>query len=103
MSEMELFNTEATGIKLFRTDTCPKCEKLKTLLKELNLPFTTMDMQSSEGLTELRFNGVFCLEAPVLQINSKFFTPKQIFSKTELSESFLTELLKHELSKGGGK
>ncbi len=35
-------------------------------------------MSTHVGLTELRMNGVFTMSAPVLQINNKFFTIKEL-------------------------
>ncbi len=43
------------------------------------MPFTVVDMSSPEGLSELFSNGVFVMSAPVLQIDEKFYTTKDMF------------------------
>lgn len=58
---------------------CSGCEQLKSLLKEKNIPFKDFDMSTPEGLTELRFNQCFALQAPVLQVGKTFYEYKQLF------------------------
>lgn len=81
-------------IILYTTEVCPKCKKLKTFLQEKGIPFKTLDMQSPEGLAELRFNGCFALEAPVLQIGQNIHVARRLFKDgKDLSEEtkfFLT-------------
>jgi glutaredoxin len=70
-------------VVVYSTANCPKCEKLKTGLRGLEYEFIEMDMTSKEALTELRFNGVFTVNAPVLQVGEDFFTEDQIFTGDE--------------------
>lgn len=81
-----------TELIVYTTEVCPKCQRLKTYLQAQGIQFKIMDMQSPEGLAELRFNGCFALEAPVLQIDEEFYTTGQIFQGTELSESIIQRL-----------
>ena len=53
-------------IILYTTDRCPKCNKLKNFLETHSIAFEVADMSTPEALTELRFNGVFTMTAPVL-------------------------------------
>ncbi len=85
----QLQNTELT---VYTTEVCPKCQRLKTFLQAQGIPFKTFDMQSPEGLAELRFNGCFALEAPVLQIGEEFYTTSQIFQGNELSDTIIQRL-----------
>ena len=66
-------------ITVYTTDHCPKCNKLKKFLEENSLTFNVADMSTPEALTELRFNGVFTVTAPVLQINDTFLTYNELF------------------------
>jgi glutaredoxin len=72
-------------IKLYATAVCPKCKRLKDFLQSQGITFQELDMQSPEGITELRFAGCFALEAPVLQVNNDFYTTRQIFQGNEIS------------------
>jgi hypothetical protein len=42
-------------------------------------------MSTPEALTELRFNGVFTVTAPVLQINDTFLTHEELFRGEEVN------------------
>ncbi|WP_292378358.1 glutaredoxin family protein [Methanosarcina sp. UBA289] len=82
-----------TEIKLYTTEVCPKCRKLKTFLQAQGITFQVIDMQSPEGQTELKFNGIFTLEAPVLQVGEEFYLSKQLFKGNELSEETKSRLM----------
>jgi glutaredoxin len=51
---------------------------LKRLLEQENLQYKDIDMTTPAGLTELRMYSIFTMSAPVLQINDKFYTTKEI-------------------------
>ncbi|WP_288959386.1 glutaredoxin domain-containing protein [uncultured Aminobacterium sp.] len=80
-------------IRIFTTTICPECQRHKAYLAELGIEYQTLDMESPAGRTELLFNGVFALDAPVLQVGSVFFTAREMFHGTEIKEelqSYLT-------------
>jgi glutaredoxin-like protein NrdH len=78
---------------VYTTERCPKCKKLKEFLESNSVPFEIADMATPEALTELRFNGVFTVTAPVLQINNTFLTHEDIFHGEEVdSEKILRNL-----------
>jgi len=79
-------------VVVYSTANCPKCKKLKTGLQELDIDFTETDMTSADAQTELRFNGVFTMSAPVLQAGEAFYTVEQIFSGNEIRNEILTTL-----------
>jgi hypothetical protein len=59
---------------------------LKKFLEANSVPFEVADMSTPEALTELRFNGVFTVTAPVLQINNDLFlTHDEIFRGEEVN------------------
>jgi len=64
---------------VYSTETCPRCEQLKNVLKGWNIEFQAVDMATPEALTELRINGVFTLTAPVLQVDDEFYTLEDLF------------------------
>ena len=74
-------------VTVYTTEVCPKCRRLKVFLDSSGIIYDVKDMQSPEGLTELRFNGIFAREAPVLQINEEFFEAGQLFKGVVLQEA----------------
>ena len=80
-------------IIIYTTERCPKCNKLKNFLEAHSVAFEVADMSTPEALTELRFNGVFTVTAPVLQINDTFFTHEELFSGGEVNPEKIQEIL----------
>jgi glutaredoxin len=78
--------------RVYSTQSCPKCELLKTALGKAGIYFENQDMSTPEALTELRINGVFTLSAPVLEVDDKFYTVVELFSGEKLVD--LAEMLK---------
>jgi len=50
-------------------------------------------MSTAESLTELRINGIFVSEAPVLQNGDNFLTSHDLFSGGHVREENVTQLL----------
>ncbi len=80
-------------IILYTTESCPKCNKLKKFLEAHSVAFEVADMSTPEALTELRFNGVFTVTAPVLQINDTFLTYEELFREGEINTEKIQEFL----------
>ena len=70
------------NVIIYATTNCPKCQALKAAMPPLS--FKTVDMSTTEALTELRINGVFTLSAPVLQIEDNFYTVEDLFEGNKL-------------------
>lgn len=66
-------------VVVYGLEFCPHCDELKKFLDDIGCPYDVLDMQSAEGKTELTFNGVFEIEAPVLQCDDEFFVSAQLF------------------------
>jgi glutaredoxin len=81
---------------VYSLEFCPHCEVLKTFLKNGKHTFDERDLSSAESLTELRVNGVFVNEAPVLQKNEDFYTSADLFPEGKLDEEHIKNLLKGE-------
>jgi glutaredoxin len=73
-------------VVIFTTDTCPKCKLLKKYFEVMGVQFEEADMSTPEALTELRFNGVFSLTAPVLQVDDTYLTHEEIFDGNSIRE-----------------
>lgn len=81
-------------IQIYSTVNCPNCRVLKQFLETKNIQYKELDMATPAALTELRMNGVFTMSAPVLQVGSRFFTTKELFSQERIDQSRLESLLK---------
>jgi len=81
-------------IQIYSTVNCPNCRVLKQFLENKNIQYKEVDMATPAALTELRMNGVFTMSAPVLQVGSRFFTTKELFSQERIDHSKLESFLK---------
>lgn len=81
---------------VYTLEFCPNCDLLKGFLKTGGYAFTERDLSTAESLTELRMNGVFVSEAPVLQIDEDFFTSSDLFPSGKLDGAELTKLITGE-------
>ncbi len=81
------------GFIVYSLEFCPRCELLKEYLTSRSIPFTVTDMSSAVALTELRVNGIFVQEGPVLQSGKKFLTTKELFSGDRIIEDAISGLL----------
>lgn len=81
-------------IKIYSTVNCPNCRVLKQFLETKNIQYKEVDMATPAALTELRMNGVFTMSAPVLQVGSRFFTTKELFSQERIDQSRMESLFK---------
>jgi len=88
--------SDSSKITVYTLEICPNCELLKAYLKDQGAAFDEMDMSGAEALTELRLNGVFVMEAPVLRVGNRFFTSKDIFANGKVNEETVGPLCKGE-------
>ncbi len=82
-----------SDIIVYTTQTCPRCVRLKRLLGENNVAYTEADMSTPEAQTELRINGVFTNEAPVLQIDETFLKGDDLFRGDDVNTDALGDIL----------
>ncbi len=80
-------------VNVYSTKVCPKCKRLKAFLTSNGIAFESLDMQEAKNLAEIRFNQVFTNNAPVLQVEDRFFTVEDIFKGTELFENKVLEII----------
>ena len=78
---------------VYTLEHCPNCELLKGFLNKNGLKYSERDLSSAESLTELRVNGVFVNEAPVLQKSEDFYTSADLFPKGKLDTEYLSQLV----------
>jgi len=58
---------------IYTTDKCPRCAELKKQLGSLGIAFDTKDLEDPGVLTDLRVEGCFAMQAPILQIGDMYF------------------------------
>ena len=87
------FVSQRPQLIVYTLEHCPNCELLKGFLKKSGLKYSERDLSTAESLTELRVNGVFVNEAPVLQKKDDFFTSADLFPAGKLDEGHLRQLV----------
>lgn len=87
---------EKPQLIVYTLEHCPNCDMLKGFLKTSGLTYSERDLSTAESLTELRVNGVFVNEAPVLQKSEDFFTSADLFPAGKLDTEHLTRLVSGE-------
>ena len=93
---MVFFMMKNPQLIVYTLEHCPNCELLKGFLKKDGYKYSERDLSTAESLTELRVNGVFVNEAPVLQNGSDFFTSADLFPAGKLDHEHLTQLISGE-------
>ncbi|GAB7015750.1 glutaredoxin family protein [Methanogenium cariaci] len=88
--------TDTTKINVYTLENCPNCELLKEYLNAAGVPYTILNMMDAGALTELRINGVFVREAPVLQVGTTFLVSKDLFGAEGVREAVVDSLLRGE-------
>lgn len=91
-----VFVPEKLQLIVYTLEHCPNCDLLKGFLKKGGYAFIEHDLSTAESLTELRMNGVFVNEAPVLQKSSDFYTTADIFPSGKLDEDRVSRLISGE-------
>jgi glutaredoxin len=81
---------------VYTLEFCPNCDLLKGFLKKGGYAFIERDLSTAESLTELRLNGVFVNEAPVLQKDEDFYTSVDLFPSGKLDDAHITKLIAGE-------
>jgi glutaredoxin len=81
------------GVIVYRLEFCPNCELLKAYLDGRGAAYAVEDMSSAESLTELRVNGVFASEAPVLRKGDVFLTSVELFRGGAVDAAVVDALL----------
>lgn len=81
--------TNIDELIVYTLEFCPNCDTLKQFLKQKTAPYQERDLSTAESLTELRINGIFVNEAPVLQQEDRFLTSSDMFAAGTLQEEIV--------------
>jgi glutaredoxin len=85
--------SEKPALVVYTLENCPNCEMLKDYLASRRLSYLEKDMSSAESLTDLRVNGVFAMEAPVLRKDDLFLTSAELFAGGRVRDAELRKAL----------
>lgn len=78
---------------LYTLEVCPNCLLLKEALTDLGIDYIEKDMQNAESITDMRVEGYFGMEAPVLCISGdRFYNTEQLFTNGKPNKALLMEL-----------
>ncbi|MBP7120181.1 MAG: glutaredoxin domain-containing protein [Methanolinea sp.] len=78
--------TNKDDLIVYTLEFCPNCDTLKQFLMQKTARYEERDLSTAESLTELRINGIFVNEAPVLQQKDRFLTSSEMFAAGTLQE-----------------
>ena len=81
-------------VTVYSLEYCPNCSLLKTALTGMHVEYKELDMAGAEGITELRVNGCWAMEAPVLQVDDEFYESGSLFQSGALNARILRECLR---------
>ena len=87
---------EKSQLIVYTLEYCPNCDNLKGFLTKSGFEYFERDLSNAESLTELRMNGIFVNEAPVLQKDSYFYTSADLFPSGKLDGDYLSKLISGE-------
>uniref|UniRef100_A0A6M3J476 Putative glutaredoxin n=1 Tax=viral metagenome TaxID=1070528 RepID=A0A6M3J476_9ZZZZ len=63
-------------IIVYSTKQCPRCERLKQLLKEEKIPFEEKSLDDTDVMADLHMRNAAILQAPALEIGELLFEYK---------------------------
>ena len=73
---------------------CPNCDALKQLLKKENIQYETVNIFTPDAMTDLAMNNVITRSAPVLQIEDRFYTTRELCTQDIIDQNKVKEIIK---------
>lgn len=89
------------NILVYSKKNCPNCEILKQLLKRENIEYKTININTPEALTELYKNSVYAMSAPVLQIEGKFYTLREMATSGTIDQNIIMNIIEEDIRQIG--
>jgi len=90
------FVPKKSKLIIYTLEYCPNCDNLKGFLTKSGYKYFERDLSTAESLSELRMNGVFVNEAPVLQKDCDVYTSADLFPAGKLDGEHLSKLITGE-------
>lgn len=82
-----------TSYAVYSLPHCPHCIELKNYFIKMGIEFKEYDLEDIEVLTDLRCDGVFVAEAPILKAHNKYFSPSELFEGGSLNTELLDAMV----------
>ena len=65
--------SDGDDVLVFTLECCPNCMILKETLDAKGIEYRTMSAETAQGITEMRVDGCFAIEMPVLRVNDTYY------------------------------
>jgi len=82
-------------IEIFTLPVCPKCHLLMDKMEEIGVKFEELSMSDPKSATELLMNDIYTNVTPVLFLNGKYYTHRELFDGEYVRENII-KLLKNQ-------
>jgi len=86
-------SSRARHIVVYTSDGCHKCNVLKEWFKAFNTHFEERSLENVDVMAELVMRDIVVLSAPVLEVDSSFYSETEFFEGNALSANRLREIL----------
>jgi glutaredoxin-like protein NrdH len=73
-----------TGVVVYTTSGCTRCDMLKKWLKNKNANFEEKNLEDSNVMTDLVMRNFVVMSAPAIEVGGEVFTDNQIFESNGL-------------------
>jgi len=73
-----------TGVVVYTTSGCTRCDMLKKWLKNKNATFLEKNLEDSTVMTDLVMRNFVVMSAPAIEIDGEVYTDNQIFENNGL-------------------
>jgi len=75
-------------IVVYSLQNCPRCEEMKNKLAACGYEYEERPMDTAESITDMRIEGCFAMEAPVLRVDDTFYEYCNCSEENFFSELF---------------
>jgi glutaredoxin len=83
------------ALVVYSLENCPHCEELKAFLTKSGFEYDERDMQLMDSMVDMRVDGIFAMEAPVLKYENgeafAYFESNVTFPGGKLDEHLVSE------------
>lgn len=80
-------------ITLYETPNCPRCKQIAAWLDKHVPAYAIADLIRPHVLAELRTEGIFSMEAPIVRNGDAFYLASDLFPGDVLDEGKLAEII----------
>jgi glutaredoxin len=85
-------HSSASGVVVYTTNGCTRCDMLKKWLKNKDADFVEKDLGDSEVMTDLVMRNFVVMSAPAVEVEGTVYTENQIFESNGLIKQNFSKL-----------